>query len=229
MSAAGCIWGSWWVCWWDALYTHSERLTVLGTWAGAVASFLAAAATLVVGLYAWRAAAASAEAARQSADAARIAERAYVVISVVQEESYFNYNTPSNHTVEGKIKIINTGRTPAQITAISFALVAMEYLPPEPPYPDPEHVAIPLTSDDHFYRFKGSTLRPDAAERLDRTLRGDLIDTGALWLLLLAYVEYEDSFGRRHRRGYARCYVRRGSEVGWEIVTEPGYNYDIEI
>jgi hypothetical protein len=145
------------------------------------------------------------------------------------------------HDVSVSIKVQNNGNTPANVlTTFSMFFLTNGPLPAQPPYEGAADTRqISLVKGNSFHTFENRAIDATAIREIKR---------GALQLYVLAYADYTDKFGRRHRVGYARQYNpsadRRDSyENGrsifgrktWDnrnnlpFVAQPYYNYDCEI
>jgi hypothetical protein len=199
--------------WW--IYDNHEVLQTLAACVGAVGGVVG----MFVAVFAWLAARASAESAKISADTSRMAERAYVRMSHLPPGLVFAGR--ASEEVSVTVKISNSGRTPANITAVGLTLWTDRELPKEPPDPDPakaQTTAFFLSADDHFFVSRAET-RP--IPLLDEIRNSDR----PAWLF--GYVDYTDTFGRRHRSGYARRHdPNQANNLVFE--TKAGYNYDQE-
>ena len=149
------------------------------------------------------------------------------------------------YDVEIHVAVKNLGNTPATVerTLVQF-MFSDEPLPKDPPYKwaDAKITNIHLVKSDEFtvhgyWKIQSSAFESLRANRL-------------MELYVFGCAEYRDRFGQRHRVGYARQYSVRADErhfykkprtvgqvdeAAWEsrnnlpYVTQPGYNYDIEI
>jgi hypothetical protein len=187
----------------------------------------------------------AANAAKTSADAVMLAERAYVAIShhppgveiehaaVTQagEEEFGGW-----HEVEFQFAIKNHGNTPARITDISLNhFIGMPSDIPLPP-------TVPGTGE-RLFLVKDDVVNDDRHFQITDVQRSQLGLTLRLWMM--GYVDYIDAFGIRRRSGYARYYdpaidhdsryfstqtgfdeARYARRNNLPFVTEPGYNYD---
>ena len=147
-----------------------------------------------------------------------VTERAYVTMS----HRSFSIDDAATARVRvlTRIKISNTGNTPAKITAIQILSRVTEFLPTIPPYQQAataERVEAFVSANDWFNlspRLDLLSTEQWAAVQLNRTER--------LWLI--GYIDYIDKFGNRHRSGYARVYDPDAFTL--VLVQTPGYNYD---
>lgn len=184
-------------------------------------------------------------AAKTSADAVMLAERAYLsithrppgvnidenVVTKAGEESFGGW-----HDAELMFQIVNSGNTPARITDIVMGhfIDSPSKLPSPPSGPGTgEHLF--LVKGDRVDDVRSFAIRGSDFKQLGTTLR--------LWML--GYVDYIDVFNIRRRVGYARyydpskdapiLYTGPGAVLDKKefegrnnlpFVTEPGYNYD---
>lgn len=165
-----------------------------------------------------KAAVVSANAARISVETSRMAERAYVNMSHVPPGITF----PASDKIEAVVQIKNNGRTPANITAAVLTFWTELELPEQPPYPrEAEGGGFSLPRGDHYFKRHAKTIP---------LLRLSEVRTGKRPAWLLGYVDYIDTFDRRHRAGYARRYDPRPEalENNLPFETTGGYNYDRE-
>jgi len=143
-------------------------------------------------------------------------ERAYVTMSHLPPGAWFGpvvgaaTSQPMQHRNIGvAVQIENCGNTPARITAIAIHPFIGDSLPEEPQYDGTTGDAAFLVKSGTF-QVQAITTRPPF--QIDRILDGEV----TLWMI--GYVDYIDSFGGRHRSGYARVYdrIRDGLAVSAE-------------
>ena len=184
----------------------------------------------------------SAHAALEEAKAIKLAERAYINVSPFPPGLSFGENaTHGSYLVE--LKITNVGRTPATITdttIITRCLPKNEKLPIELDYTQairtPGTVFLAPTDfvqTGEQATFKG--LNSDSPIKIAESVKN-----GEVRFVILGYVDYIDTFGQRHRYGYAREYDYKRDIVGnrspekfrernnFVFVPETNYNYDCE-
>jgi hypothetical protein len=202
-------------CW---IKTNHEVLQTIAAGVAAVGSVLG----IFVAVFAWRAALASAESAKISANTSRMAERAYVSISHERPGLYFH---PADMGGAGaQVRVQNYGRTPASIVKVVLTVWMKAELPDEPPYPHDSHVL-----DTPFFLSAGDHVILPYSHDLSRDMVSDIAG-GRRQFWLLGYVDYIDTFGRQHRAGYARQFKHeaRYRENNLVFVLKAGYNYDRE-
>lgn len=170
------------------------------------------------------AAADSAAAAKTSADAVMLAERAYVKLSHVAPGVRIKQD--ANHG-EVQIEVKNHGRTPAAVTDVIIDAKLLDHGVPLPqpfPFRTEAREAFPnafLVPQEAFYVAKIFPLRGD-----------DLINatSGGQRLWVFGHVDYRDTFGRRHRGGYVRIYEAAlddgDKKNNLVYMIEGNYNFD---
>jgi len=161
----------------------------------------------------------------------RTSERAYVKMSHVHPGLR---ETGIEGVYRVTVEVTNFGRTPARVTDAMLHFVELlvdTKLPVVPDYtppPDWEPPKAFLVINETFsftlsQRFVGKIEPPDPTHEV----------------YAIGYVDYEDSFGRRYRSGYARLYKPTRNTGGLDVfpteesrsnlvfVTQEGYNYDV--
>lgn len=129
-----------------------------------------------------------------------------------------------------EVQVTNCGSTPARVTDVRLRFLSLpvaERLPAVPDY-GAQPKAAPhffLVGNDHFFHTDWVNIGATAKAAKD----------GAVQMWVLGYVDYIDTFGQRHRSGYARVY-NHTLDVGrcapgelrtnLEFVTQDSYNYD---
>lgn len=170
----------------------------------------------------------SADAAKKTAQHMEIADRAYMKIShvppgLVPVTPLADYLDNQSRTYEIVMDVRNIGKTPAELTRLSFnhiILLSGECLPDVPPYnADIEEGAIKTIMHGTDAIFPSPSFVMSGVDK-------DAIGAGTKTLYVLGYADYIDHFGTHHRAGYARRYNPRDRENNLFIVTQPGYNYD---
>lgn len=169
-----------------------------------------------------KAAGVAADAAKTSAGAVMLAERAYVKMSHVPPGvQWFERN---KQMIRVEVEVKNHGRTPASVTDVKIGAKLLENgeLLQEPfSYPTRESVpnAFLVTNEAFFhdvhFQFRGQDL--------------DATKSGAKKLWIFGHVDYIDTFDTRHRSGYVRVYVpavEDGKQNNLFYMTEAKYNYD---
>lgn len=169
-----------------------------------------------------KAAGVAAEAAKTSAGAVMLAERAYVKMSHVPPGVQWLEGEKESFRIEMEVK--NYGRTPASVTDVKIGTKSLEngVLLQEPfPYParefSPNAFLVPNEAFFHDGHFQ---------------LRGEnLVDVkaGSRKLWVFGQVDYIDTFGTRHRSGYVRTYISivdDGQRNNLFYMAEARYNYD---
>lgn len=164
----------------------------------------------------------AANAAKDSANAVMLAERAYVKMSHVPPGVRWFEKNKELFQIEVEIK--NYGRTPASVTDVKLGAKLLENgeLLREPFF---YHVreAIPnafLVTNEAFFHQGHFPLR---GQDLDDAKSG----TKKLWIF--GHVDYIDTFKTRHRSGYVRVYIAivdDGKQNNLFYMTEARYNYD---
>ena len=147
----------------------------------------------------------------------RRTERAYVAMAHTPE----GIHEDGHHQWRVRVEIRNCGNTPA---AVEYGVIRLQRelgdVEQWPERADVDH-AIPggfLVRNKHY----NATLSFDV-NTLDRTI----IRAGKMWLL--GWMVYRDTFGRRHRAGYARHVTPGlGNNLHWDD-TSSQYNHDTEI
>lgn len=148
----------------------------------------------------------AAEAAKISSEAVMLAERAYLKVVFSKEGLQWKWtrrDAPSGFEIDLSVK--NFGRTPASVTDIRLGCSRREHedlLPHDfPALIEKENreaapnAFLPPNDDTTAHRFFG--IRPESyTEVIESAQR--------LWVF--AYVDYIDTFGKRHRAGSARYY-----------------------
>jgi hypothetical protein len=202
---------------WFWIKAHHEVLQTIAAGVAAVGSVLG----ILVAVFAWRAALASAESAKISANTSRMAERAYVSLSHEAPGLYFH---PADMVgVGAQVRVKNCGRTPASIVRVVLTIWEKAKLPDEPPYLDASPVA-----DTSFFLSTGDHVIVPYQYNTDA---GRDIADGRRPAWLIGYVDYIDTFGQQHRAGYARQFKHeaRYRENNLVFVLKAGYNYDREL
>ena len=165
-----------------------------------------------------------AKAAKKSADAVMLAERAYVKMSHVPPG--IEWHEPDGVGFSVVINVKNYGRTPTTVTDVVLCIKVLpnaESLPAVPGYSVPQREEIPgafLMPNDWFNYTRSFNL----FERLD-----DVKHKKSSKLYVYGYVDYIDVFNQRQRGGYARVFNRWldiGKQNNLVLVTQRGYNYD---
>lgn len=150
----------------------------------------------------------------------RRVERAYVKMSHRTPGVMFSSGFTK---VEVEIEVRNHGRTPARVTdALLSSMIVPKgrRVPDRPIYKETPDRDIPsafLVVND-FFIFSGYTTitSEQSAE----------VRAGNAQLCIVAYVDYIDQFGERHRGGYGRMYYPQPGENNLMFINERGYNYD---
>jgi len=203
------------------LETHDGAITALATIAIAAFTYTLYRSTEKL----WKAgeqqialAQTSAETTRRVLDHTRTVERAYVKISHVEPGLVF----ATDGTVRVTVQVKNFGRTPANVTDLiltPFVVRPRMALPEKPIYEVtqgyPSARAF-LVANDRIFTHAAFPL-PEFQQVL----------LGQLTLYLLGYVDYVDTFGQRHRGGYARLFVADQKENNLVFITNASYNYDV--
>jgi hypothetical protein len=174
-------------------------------------------------LQAARAAKANADAAKASAEAVLLAERAYVDVSHAAP------GLTIGDDIQVRFVIKNHGRTPANICPLHAFPALGE---PNATLPDSPMYGTPATEQPHVFLMPSDTTLVFVAFPAFPPDVMSQIATGERILWLLAYQDYVDRFGIRHRAGYCRRYIPTplpGGSNNLVFVANPGYNYDIEI
>jgi hypothetical protein len=161
-------------------------------------------------------------------------ERAYIKMSHASPGVDFDGVKPA---VRISIEVKNFGRTPARLLDTIFKYKILPSgisLPEQPDYSGGQCAKLAtafLVTDDYFYHhLKTSPLTPAQL----RELRA-----GRMSLYVYGYVDYVDTFGKRHRSGYGRVYdpkkdIRLANLTDEQYAnrnnlvyfTLPEYNYD---
>ena len=159
-----------------------------------------------------------ATAALETAKAITLSERAYVKISHLEA----GINIGLTGTAQMTVKVKNFGRTPARITDVILTyklLLSTEPLPTAPDYsatPALQPLQAFLVTEDELFFSRTFALGPQNNDLEDGTKR--------LWLY--GYVDYIDTFGERHRAGYASRYSPGPTSDNLTMVAQEAYNYD---
>ena len=169
---------------------------------------------------------ASAKAALNSSESVKLTERAY--ISMVESASGFHRSQPL-HRLQLTLLIKNYGRTPGTVIRGEFGIVpSLSSQPFIHGLPDAAKFRQQVTGGLYVPARKGASLHSfDGASVILLQEEG-----GPHHLWLVAYIDYEDRFGGRHRGGWARRIKGHMTTVTWEMwvdETAAPYNYDIEI
>ena len=112
----------------------------------------------------------------------------------------------ANQDVRIRVKVTNSGNTPARVKTVSVQTRVGKVLPAGPPY-DPaaaNRVAAFLVKNDSFIDTRKWTI--PSAQIADIGSVGNLMDANPTKLWVFGYVDYVDQFDIRHRSGYARVY-----------------------
>lgn len=142
-------------------------------------------------------------------------ERAYVTMSHYPPGVEFGYdessgNEPFRRALNVKIKVSNTGNTPATVTRILLhPVVAIEPLPAAPRYDESfgEAVNAFLVKGDHFdFSKEGLSVLSSDATTVRSVINSVAATKYPLRLFVIGYVDYIDRFRVRRRAGYARVY-----------------------
>jgi hypothetical protein len=145
--------------------------------------------------------------------ASKAIERAYIGMSHhppgIEPKSERISSEPSRwkHQLSVRIKITNHGNTPARITRSLVQLILTNAdIPRAPAYDErqarPGHVF--LVKSDSFTITTPYEFQSSGEKRFSDAFR-ELAEHGHR-LYVIAYVDYIDTFGRRHRAGYGRLY-----------------------
>jgi hypothetical protein len=187
---------------------------------------IAALLTLRVLLVQTRIARDGATAAKDTALAVLLAERAYISMSHLPPGLVPSPPAGGMVVVRCSVAVQNKGNTPARvIDAQLFTHSSVAPLPEAPPYGQasvPRSAAY-LVKDEQFH-MNGEFFVPFA--------RWAEVQAGTVPLWVLGYVDYIDFFNRRHRAGYARRYnpnAPAGSNNNLPFETKEAYNYDIPL
>jgi hypothetical protein len=164
----------------------------------------------------------AARAADITAQSALLAQRSWVDIS---------HSSPPGLIIGSDIRyhfvVKNHGKTPARVTPLHDFLSlghTDDDLPAIPPYGRPPSEAPHMILMPNETIGVGPHVRPlFPPEDMQRIAHGERV----LWVL--AYQDYIDWSGIRHRAGYCRRYVPSLTQNNLVFVDRPGYNYDIEI
>jgi hypothetical protein len=115
--------------------------------------------------------------------------------------------------------IKNFGNTPAYVTNVVLAAIVRDELPESPDYLRPQlsRAKSFLVKDDEIVL--SEELAISVGEEQD-------VKSGSKKLWIVGYVDYIDSFGKRHRGGYARLYWPQVPQNNLIFVAQPGWNYD---
>lgn len=177
------------------------------------------------------------EISRLSVETTRAIERGYVSIEAMPPGVRFPMG--SSDLV---VRVTNHGHTPTRITDLKFRAFVLRRGDYElPKYPDyvGQQLDMPHWPTTGFL-VSGANFESYVCLRAERPSSGYDVETGDGTLYLLAYCDYIDTFGARHRVGWARAY---DSWRGWrkpegmsdeayasfnnlEFVHAPGYNYE---
>lgn len=128
------------------------------------------------------------------------------------------------HELRITIRLKNSGRTPAEIiwheaTPVLGPLPRNPARPPLPSHDTPNAVIMP---DDHIDVGINYLISPEERAEIDNTE-----------LSIVGWLVYRDSFGKRHRHGYARRRVvsPAGMKLDTDLffVHQTGYNYEEDL
>lgn len=165
----------------------------------------------------------AANAANTSANAAMLAERAYVKMSHVSPG--IKWHKEDSRSFEIVVRIQNFGRTPTNVTDVVLCIKVLpneESLPSIPSYTIKDREEIPggFLMPGDWFTYTGNFGLFDKIDSVkDKSSK--------IWVI--GYVDYIDQFKQRHRNGYARVYNRwldDGKQNNLLLVTQSGYNYD---
>jgi hypothetical protein len=186
-----------------------------------------------------------ATAAKTTAEAVILAERAYISVShhppgvEIDESTVTRAGEESVggwHDVKFRFGIANQGNTPARVTDIVMGhhIGHPSLIPSAPSGPG---------TGEHLFLVKGETVDDDRTFQIADAAYRQLGSTLRLWML--GYVDYIDTFNTRRRAGYARYYdpsidqdsLYMSHQTGFDearyklrnnlpFVTQRGYNYD---
>lgn len=168
----------------------------------------------------------SADAALETAKAVTLSERAYIKIShdqpgLIPTTSTGDALYSKNRTYELRLEVRNIGKTPAELTRLSFTsiiLLSDESLPCTPSYGAAgEAIRATMYGTDAIFPRESFDISKED---------GEAIWNGTKNLYILGAADYIDHFGIRHRAGYARRYDPHVTEGNLFMVTKRGYNYD---
>jgi len=165
------------------------------------------------------------EAADKQTAHTQVVERAYVTITHdppgIQPATERQAGEPAQwtHHLSLRMRVTNHGNTPARITGCLVQLVLTNGELPATPNYDPDLFRasdVSLVQSDSFsinipYEFKATGDRSFSAAFRQMAEAGHR-------LYVLAYVDYIDRFGERHRWGYARTY-----DAALDDKTRPDY------
>ena len=137
-----------------------------------------------------------------------------------------------------RLRIENLGRTPARITSVMIGGKIYSWEDPLPKTPD---YSVAKERPGKAFLVPNDFVETTMEEKLESP---DMVkDVQALQkkLLIIAYVDYIDQFGKRHRGGYGRLYSwphdnpehyehpeHFATRSNLVFLDEPGYNYDRE-
>lgn len=189
-----------------------EALVKYTYWLALTTGALFIAAAIQAGLFVWQlrligrsekqakevaeSAKASAIAAKTSADAVMLSERAYVTASIEKPGLKMN-----NEIFEISVSILNHGHTPASVSNVVIDAVALENGEPLVEREPQNREVVPrafLVPRDSFPYSRHFPLR--------EPLRSE-VTSQAKTLWIFGYVDYTDTFKTRYRYGFARIYV----------------------
>jgi hypothetical protein len=163
----------------------------------------------------------SAGAAKLTADAVMLTERAYVDMS---------HDQPGFVTMEGatgvSVAIKNHGKTPATVTAVNLTFLQHGWpLPPTPEYNENLTVRTRtvVMPGERFTHERRHALIGSGQSALPESVATPGLQGVHAWLI--GYVDYRDRFGGRHRGGYGRRY-RPNPGNNLVFIDEDDYNYD---
>ena len=177
------------------------------------ATVITAVATFFIALFTWT----LWRATKGAAEHVLRIERAYVKMSHHPPGIRFDGGT-GRLSINMGIK--NFGNTPAYVTNVVLAAIVGDELSETPDYPRPQlsRAKSFLVKDDEIVVSEELTI--SVGEEQD-------VKSGSKKLWIVGYVDYIDSFGERHRGGYARLYWPQAPQANNLIfVPQPGWNYD---
>lgn len=165
-------------------------------------------------------------------DATRQIERAYILV---------RFGCPGiDENGNARIKVINTGNTPATVTDISMFAVLYPNIQAVPDTPNYEALMPHIRKDgagSRVFLVKGEDIAmPFGGQKPEFTAAEN---DASLVLVMFGFVDYIDRFDVRHRCGFGRFFVAERNvrdnyqtdeafreRLNLGFLPKPGYNYD---
>ena len=171
----------------------------------------------------------AANAAKTSADAVMLAERAYVTIS---RKSKLRISDDPTGAIGFDFEVKNHGRTPAHILGGRLTIAFSDYGTPAPVMPSHSGIAIPpiFLVPGHCMKHADTVSSLGRDKIMGATQPLEVVGLGTdpqppLELWLMGYVDYRDKFRGAHRGGFGRRFDRNVGDLTFDQANA-ALNYD---